>query len=66
VKRITKFNNVVTNIMEIVDKHKQDRVVSGTDTSSNLIEFAMVDMQKSEVMNKFEEELKVVVGKHNW
>jgi len=52
--------------MEIVDKHKQDRVVSGTDTSSNLIEFAMVDMQKSEVMNKFEEELKVVVGKHNW
>ncbi|KAK7265516.1 hypothetical protein RJT34_33136 [Clitoria ternatea] len=41
-----------------------DMVIGGSDTSSNTIEFAMVEMmQKPEVMRKVQEELEVVVGK---
>ncbi|XP_028960446.2 flavonoid 3'-monooxygenase CYP75B137-like [Malus domestica] len=43
-----------------------DMVVGGTDTSSNTIEFAMAEiMSKSEMMEKAQQELEDVVGKHN-
>jgi len=62
-KRIT-LNNLIINIVQICDEHKQDMVTGATDTSSNTIEFAMAEIiQKAEVMKRVEEELEDVVGK---
>ncbi|KAL6280071.1 hypothetical protein ACE6H2_016952 [Prunus campanulata] len=43
-----------------------DMVTAGTDTSTNTVEFAMAEvMNKPEVMQKAQQELDAVVGKHN-